>query len=291
MGVEKSSPFFYVRIFIYMKLIYSLSKRTLEPHSESVYQTFWVSMKNARDLGYHIELWGTTDAIQKLGDLAHSIKNIDDVDFQLYDDIKVKIWENIKPSEMTIDGDVFLHNDMKLGNLNLNVDSEFTKLCDIGHSVLKSFNEFNPQQIIPEWDSTNTKGLNTGLVNWGMNDTFKKHYIDSYWKLRKWYLDNQYDMVMVNSKLHNMYPAISHIICENLLYQLVKYYGIEYNELSKNPNVRYLHAFGESKYENNQFSSSIRMIIKHIKIRGGTIMGAHSEMVDSGIPPFLYLPN
>ena len=275
-----------------MKLIYSLSKRTLEPHSDIVYRTFWISMKNSKELGYEIELWATSDAIEKLGELADSVINVDRFEFELYDDIKMKIWENIKPHEITIDGDVFLYDsNLKPGGLWLNVDTEFTKLSAEGKLVLDTFNEFNPKQIIPEWDSTNTMGLSTGLVNWGMNSEFRKHYIDSYWKLRKWYFDNQYDMVVKNANIHNMYPAISHIICENLLYQLVKYYGVEYKELDNNPNFKYLHNAGEDKYKSGNFKMGINIMYDDIRFRKDTIQNTHKRLVDGGIKPFIFFDN
>jgi hypothetical protein len=272
-----------------MKLIYSLSKRTLEPHSDIVYRTFWVSMQNSKEMGYEIELWGTSDAIEKLGELADSIVNVDTFEFELYDDIKIKIWERIKPHQITIDGDVFLYDsNLKPGGLWLSVDSEFKELVEIGKSVLDTFNQFNPKQIIPEWDSTNTIGLSTGLVNWGMNDAFKKHYIESYWKLRKWYFDNQNEMVIKNPKIHNMYPAISHIICENLLYQLVKYYGVEYKELYNNPNFSYLHQAGEAKYNGGHFKMGINIIYNELQLQKDTIKDTHTKLVDRGFKPFLF---
>ena len=246
-------------------------------------------MKNAKDLGYEIELWGTSDAIERLGTLANVVKNVDDFEFELYDDIKIKIWETIKPHEITIDGDVFLYdNNLRMGGLWLSVDNEFKILSDEGKQILDTFNEFNPQQIIPEWDSTNTIGLNTGLVNWGMNEQFKKHYIESYWKLRKWYFDNQFEMVMKNPKIHNMYPAISHIICENLLYQLVKYYGIEYKELNNNPNFKYIHKAGEDKYKNNAFKIGITSMYNELQFRNDTVQNLYTHMVDSGLRPFIF---
>jgi hypothetical protein len=272
-----------------MKLIYSLAKRTIEPHSDIVYKTFWISMKNSKETGHEIELWATSDAIQKLGNLADSVVNVDNFEFELYDDIKMKIWENIKPYQMTIDGDVFLYDsDLKPGGLWLSIDSEFTNISEDGKSVLDTFNEFNPQQIIPEWDSKNTIGLSTGLVNWGMNNEFKKHYIESYTKLRKWYLDNQFEMVVKNAKTHNMYPAISHTICENLLYQLVKYYGIEYKELKTNPNFGYLHKAGEDKYKNGEFKMGINIMYNELQFREDTVKNTHQRMVDGGIKPFVF---
>jgi hypothetical protein len=275
-----------------MKLIYSLAKRTSEPHSNIVYKTFWVSMQNAKELGYKIELWGTTDAIERLGELADSIINVDTFEFKLYDDIKMKIWEGITPNEITIDGDVILYDsNLKPGGLWLSVDSEFKELVAVGKQILDTFNEFNPKQIIPEWDSTNTIGLSTGLVNWGMSDTFKTHYIESYWKLRKWYFDNQNEMVLKNPKIHNRYPAISHIICENLLYQLVKYYGIEYRELDNNPNFSYLHAAGEAKYNGGDFKMGINIMYNELQSQYDTIKDIHKRLVDRGFKPFLQYPN
>jgi hypothetical protein len=274
-----------------MKLIYSLAKRTIEPHSHIVYKIFYISMKNAKELGYEIELWGTCDAIQRLGELADSIVNVDTFEFQLYDDIKMKIWEGIQPNEITIDGDVILYDShLKSDGVCLSVDSEFKELVEIGKGILDTFNEFNPQQIIPEWSSANTIGLSTGLVSWGKNDEFRKHYIESYWKLRKWYFDNQNEMVLKNPKIHNMYPAISHIICENLLYQLVKYYGIEYKELYNNPNFSYLHAAGQAKYNGGDFKMGINIMYNELQSKNDTIKDTHKRLVDRGFESFLQYP-
>ena len=272
-----------------MKLIYSLSKRTIEPHSDIVYSFFRISMLMAKEAGYEIELWGTSDAIQKLNDVVDSVVNVDDIEYELYDDIKMKIWETATPNTTTIDGDVFLYNKLNLGGLWLNVDEKFTELSADGKKCLDSFNEFNIKSIIPEWDSTNTIGLSTGLVNWGKNDEFKKHYIESYTKLRRWYLDNQYDIVMKNAFLHNSYPAVSHIICENLLYQLVKEYDIEYKEFSKNPKNLYVHKSGEAKYKMGPLYGGIRTLENEIKQRGGTVTQNYNRMIEGGYPPFLYL--
>lgn len=247
-------------------------------------------MLMAKQLGYEIEFWGTSDAIQKLEGIPDYIRNIDNMDYELYDDIKVKIWETAGPNTTTIDGDVFLHNKLNLGGLWLNVDNKFTKLSETGLMCLNSFNKFDIKSVIPEWDSTNTIGLNTGLVNWGMNSEFKKYYIESYWKLRNWYLEHQYDIVIQNPKLHNSYPAISHIICENLLYQLVTEYGIEYREFSKNPKNSYLHSAGEAKYKNGNLLMGIRLLDMEIKSRGDSVVDTYNRLINGGIEPFLDFP-
>jgi len=273
-----------------MKLTYSLSKRTVEPHSDIVYTFFRISMLMAKELGYEIELWGTSDAIKRLEGIPHYIRNIDNMEYELYDDIKMKIWETAGPNTTTIDGDVFLYNKLSLGGLWLNVDEKFTELSETGKQCLDSFNQFDIKSIIPEWDSTNTIGLSTGLVNWGMNSEFKKHYIESYWKLRKWYLEHQYEIVISNPKLHNSYPAISHIICENLLYQLVKEYDIEYREFSKNLKNSYIHKAGEAKYKRGELLMGMRLLDMEIKARGGSVIENYNRLIESGVTSFLHFP-
>ena len=244
----------------------------------------------AKEAGYEIELWGTDDAIERLGHIANSIRNIDNMEYELYDDIKINIWQNTNSNVTTIDGDVFLFDKLQFEDVSLSIENEFTELSEEGKKCLETFNEFDIKSIIPEWDSKNTIGLNTGLVNWGMNSEFKKYYIESYQKLRKWYLDNQYDIVIKNAYLHNSYPAISHIICENLLYQLVKFYGIEYKEFSKNPKNNYVHTAGDKKYKNGKLLTGIRMLDGELKFRGGTVRDTYNRLVEGGLPNFLYLP-
>jgi hypothetical protein len=94
---------------------------------------------------------------------------------------------------------------------------------------------------------------------------------------------------MKNAFLHNSYPAISHIICENLLYQLVREYDIEYKEFSTNPKNLYVHKSGESKYKNGELSMGMRLLDMEMKTRGGSVTENYNRMVEGGVTPFLYL--
>ena len=94
-----------------MKLIWSLAnKNSSTPHGQYVYDMFYVSIQMAKDLGYETVLYGTTDSIEKLGSYVDEIHNTDDIEYTLFDDLKVHIWKTRKDDYITIDGDMFLYS-------------------------------------------------------------------------------------------------------------------------------------------------------------------------------------
>ena len=90
-----------------MKLIWSLAnKNPSTPHGQYVYDMFYVSIQMAKDLGYETVLYGTTDSIEKLGSYVDEIHNTDDIEYTLFDDLKVHSWKTRKDDYITIDGDM-----------------------------------------------------------------------------------------------------------------------------------------------------------------------------------------
>ena len=94
-----------------MKLIWGLQQKKNDGiHSPFVYDMFYVSIQMAKDLGYETILYGTTNVIEKLGKYVDEFIITDNVDYILYDDLKVYIWENRTDDYLILDGDVFLHS-------------------------------------------------------------------------------------------------------------------------------------------------------------------------------------
>jgi hypothetical protein len=247
-----------------MKLIWSLAKKSKEPHSDFVYDMFWVSMRMAKDLGYEIVLYGTSDAIEKLSELCDEVINVDEFDYMMHDDIKIHIWESRTDNYCTIDGDLFLYKPIKLFNQNeLHIETTEKILTKEAYDGLQIFNSFNPTTIIKEW-KYNEIACNTGLVKWGNESEFKKNYILNYKNFREWYLYNSYDMKSKNSILANTQAVPSHFICENLLYQLLRHYNINFNNFSDNINNNYIHWAGPNKFKDGKK----KLMVYNIVIEG-----------------------
>jgi hypothetical protein len=300
------------------RLVWSLGNARIDhqKHSQFVYDMFYLSIKSAKDLGYHTVFYGThesTEIIGKWVDEVHDLTNI--VPYILYDDIKVWIWYN-EPNATTIDGDVFLYKKIifkspedLIDTLSLSDSTDLSKLeWDTPYTsksqpitlryenfdkippsfqakeALKYFNSLNPKNIIPEWDYANTSSFNTGIINWNKFDhDFKKYYCESYSRLRKWYLDKV-------GEIKGNPSVISHFICEHLLYQLIKYYGKSADCLKNNIDNHYVHLKGGNKFKNENFIYNVKTLVDFHKKNGGFIKTIHSKLVnDDKIKPFLYL--
>jgi hypothetical protein len=269
---------------MFTKIIYSLSKRNPEPHPDIVYKTFYISMLIAKEVRCEIELWGSSDAIERLGTICDSVVNVDDVDYKLWDDIKVKIWE--ETNTPTVDGDIFLYQNPKFGK-SLSIDA-FIK-SDISEKTIRDFNSFNPTAIIPYWDVDNINAFSTGIVNWGDNLDLKKEYVKEYRKLREWYFSKEAEMVEKNEYLSIKYPALSHIICENLMYQFAKHHNLEWTSLETT--MKYDHWYGDKKYNNSHKKAGITKLYDMVTKTNKNVIKCYQTLIDSGFKPFLYLPN
>jgi hypothetical protein len=307
------------------RLVWSLGNRRGEegiPHPQFVYDMFYLSIKCAKDLGYHTVFYGTHESVSIIGkwvDEVHDITN--KFPYIFYDDIKVWLWYN-DPNCTTIDGDVFLYrhlsfretedvaepgntNSIDYSNLAWDVPNQRRRKpvtlryeeFDIEppkHDVrdaLRYFNSLNPQSVIPEWDNSNTSSLNTGIINWNnLGNEFKIHYCTSYAKLREWYFKNETKLSEYSPLLNRDNSVLAHFMCEHLMYQLVRYHTIKIDKLKDNPNNHYIHLKGGTKFKDMQFINSLTTLVNYHKSTGGYIIDSHTALVNRRmIRPFLYL--
>ena len=111
-----------------MKLVWSLANRNPQnPHNQYVYDMFYLSIHMAKDLGYETVLYGTTDSIVRIGEYVDEVYNTDNIEYILFDDLKMHIWENRNDDYATIDGDMFLFSKLKF-NDNRNIFLSFDQL-------------------------------------------------------------------------------------------------------------------------------------------------------------------
>lgn len=268
-----------------MKLIYSLARKSNELHSEFIYNMFFISMRMAKDLGYKIVLYGTYDAIERLSNLCDEVVNIDWFEYKMHDDIKVHIWETRTDDYCTIDGDLFLHNRIFIEDTNkLYVERTDNILTDEARQALILFNEYNPTKIVSEWQY-NENSCNTGLVRWGNDLNFKNIYIEKYWKFRDWYLENQYNMKDKHWLLSYKESVPSHFICENLLYQLLNYHQIDFNDFYDNSNNLYTHWVGPDKFTDGKRKLVIDTLLFEIKKNPSKyVKDIYIDLQNKGLP-------
>jgi hypothetical protein len=277
-----------------MKLVWSLANRNPQyPHNQYVYDMFYLSAHLAKDLGYETVLYGTTDAIVRIGEYFDETHNTDNIEYVLFDDLKIHIWETRTDDYATIDGDMFLYSPIEF-NTNPTIFLSFEQLIknDIPNSVtdsLKLLNQFDITTLIPEWDISSKNSISTNLIRWKGNNGLLKYYIECYKNLRKLFLDNEDIVKKHNSELVNNKSLISHILCEHLLERLVIYYNLSYDEIKTNPKNSYSHWQGSEKFENKYKINSVKLIVESHKLIGGTIKSVYNSLITQKIiEPILY---
>ncbi len=289
-----------------MKLIWSLAKRKYtndEYHSEFIYDMYYLSIAMAKDLGYKTVLYGTSDAIEKLKSIVDEVINVDDIDFKLYDDIKIHIWASRNDEYITLDGDVFLYKRINLleNSYGKKIEIAYEKKDIIPHNTIKNaldvFNSYGPKSVIPEWNTENLISFNTGIIHWNNNSEFKKYYIESFLKLKEWYFPLKDEMESKNYLLTIEGGLPSHFICEHLMKNLATHYNIGTDEIGSNLQNKYDHWKGPSKFKDLNKINSLKILVdthKFRKQRFGTnpirIEMVYNDLLNENIiTPFIYL--
>lgn len=274
-----------------MKIVFGLHQMDkTQLHSKFVYDMFYVSIQMANELGYQTVLYGTSDAIERLGEYVSEVHNTEQLDYIFFDDLKIHILETRKDDYLIMDGDVFLHSPLIFKNTNsfLYVDT-IVRAHYIGYmkDALTTFNTFDIQSIIPEWNPFTKISFSTGLLKIKGNNGLLKYYIESYKKLRSWFLENETELTKNNSELESKKSLSSHLICEHLLQRMVEYYGLQFEQLY-NENS-YYHWQGAEKFKNNDKVNCITLLSDTHKVMNGTIKNVYDYLVNTNqIKPILY---
>lgn len=273
-----------------MKLIWGLQQKKNDgEHSPFVYDMFYVSIQMAKDLGYDTVLYGSSNVINKLGDYVDESFNTDDVDYILYDDLKFYIWENRTDDYILLDGDVFLHSPLFFKKDSIVSVDMIIKKQKSGHAkeCLDILNTFDIIKQLPEWDRESGLSFSTGLVRWKGNNGLLKYYIETYKRLRDWFLSNKILVNEMHKELDSNKSLLSHYLCEHLLHRIVEYYGLNFDALD-NENS-YYHWQGRDKFENNDKVNCIKLVATNHKQNGGTIKTVYDSLLKDGlIKPLLF---
>jgi hypothetical protein len=249
----------------------------------------------AKDLGYTTILYGTSDAIDRLGIYVDETYNVDNIDYTLFDDLKIHIWKIRKDNYVTIDGDMFLYSQLVF-NRNSKTFLSFdevikkpaTEQIEIGLDTLNKLNTFT--SLVPEWNIDSKRSFSTNLIYWKENNGLLQYFIESYEKLRKWYFENKDVLVETTNELDSTKSLISHLICEHLLERLVDYYSLEYDEIRPDWHNSYSHWQGNDKFVNEVKINGIKLLVEKHKEIGGTIKNTYDYLLNQKmIQPFLYL--
>lgn len=274
-----------------MKLVWGLynkNKNELQP--PFVYDMFYLSIQMGKDLSYETVLYGTSDAIGKLGEYVDETHTIDDLDYTFFDDLKLHILSTRTDDYIILDGDVFLHERLKINTESiLSIDTIILEQKEgYAKDCLDILNEFELNKIINEWNPVLKSSFSTGIFYWKGQHELLQYFLDSYNKLRKWYLENENILTHRNIEFHSNKSLSSHFIFEHLLYKIVQYHELKFNELDKSNS--YYHWQGQDKFDNDDKIECVRLMVLNHKMLGGKIKDIYDLLTkQSLIKPILYV--
>lgn len=276
-----------------MKLIWGLQNKNKDKlQSPYVYDMTYLSIQMAKDLGYETVLYGTSDSITQLGQYVDEVYNTDELDYQLFDDLKIHIWKTRMDDYLTIDGDVFLHSPLVFNNtLPFVTFDKITEEQLVGYSkdCLDIINGLGINELVPEWNNELRISFSTGLVRWKGNSGLLQYYIESYTKLRKWFLNNETLINGLHEELTSSKSLISHYICEHLLQRMVAYYELKSQPLNEIKGNSYYHWSGSDKFEDENKFNGVKNIVETHKQMGGTVKSVYDLLLKNQIiKPILY---
>ena len=172
--------------------------------------------------------------------------------------------------------------------------------------ALTTFNSFNIQLLIPEWNPIGDiasppfiiQGYFFNHLYWHHNRSYLldmftpnnellNYYIQSYKKLRIWFLQNENELTKHNSDLESRKSLSSHIICEHLLQRMVEYYELQYEQLDIENS--YYHWQGGEKFKNNDKVNCITLLSDNHKVMNTNIKNVYNYLLNTNqIKPILY---
>lgn len=248
-----------------MKLIWSFSSNigNYDYNVEWIFQITKASMIRAKQLGHVINYYGCRQSYEVLKDyIDGEYVDVSDKDFKITDDLKIYIHTQEDLNACTIDGDIILNSPVRdIPQCDAWFDMRETRK-DALHAksrlligyldMIDIFEKYPIKDIFPEWNPNNYCAVNVGFMKFN-NPVIKQKVIDTYYRLRDYYLDiiePQEDLV------NKTYPVCKNgidpslVICQYMLGCLLINYNYQFRfaKSKTHGTFDYEHYYGELKW-------------------------------------------
>jgi hypothetical protein len=191
------------------------------------------AITRSKKLGYTIKLYGCDFAYDKLKEVIDEWVDITDEEFILTDDLKIYIHSKEELDCITIDGDIILESKLKLpwdcdmvyeitGVVKSKTQTKFQRYLNI-------FKDYDIESNIEYFNYNTSYACSVGILKFN-NEEVKKLFISTYYKFRKYFIDN---IKSDNRLVKKDDPAI--IVCEYMfacLLENTEYVGKECNKIN-----------------------------------------------------------
>ena len=233
----------------------SKNKSSWVSDKKYLYDMYKASMIRAKKYGYGINFYGDSDSIKNLEGYFDKSFCIDDINFDLVDDLKIWIHTQNDLDCVTFDGDIILSNKLNFEddeNCDVWFENKETKKSVLDKkwntyngyaSMLDIFKKHNTDKVVLNYSNTGGLACNVGIIKFNNLKT-KKLLIDGYYELKKYYLETIEPID--NLRESNMIPSL--IVCQYHFGNTINSNKLTPNFLSNYNRDRYTHWVGEIKF-------------------------------------------
>jgi hypothetical protein len=255
-----------------MKLIFSFSKNigdygggryTVLDKNNHVLDLYKVSMQRAKHLGHTVKFYGCSYSLEYLKGYYDTSVNVDDLDLIITDDLKIYIHSQEELGAVTIDGDIILSKKLKtIKSADIILEQKELFVPDSPwqtESLFKIINIFKKHNIQTQFSNFSfipNYLLNVGILQFN-NEPVKNLFLDSYYNLRNYYLENI-------EPIEQLIPKgliVSTIICQYYFTSLCYKLNIDYKFTNRIKENEYVHLNGWAKFKNKKL---IKTLLKEI---------------------------
>jgi len=246
-----------------MNLIFSFSthigdykggRYTKDDKTDHVLELYKVAMERANDFGHEVKFYGCDYCIDFLKGYYRESVSVENIDFDITDDLKMYIHSKEESGIVTIDGDLILNKKLKI---NENADVVFEQIEEVlpnknpswsqAPEIFKSLEKYDVYNKFKHFIKGNDTMYNVGILYF-KNNEIKKIFLDSFYNIKKWYLTN----VEPNEKLIPKGVIVSVILCQ-YYFKCISDKNKLNVEFAENTND-YKHYFGHAKFHDKIFN-------------------------------------
>ena len=210
-----------------MNLIFSYSthigdykggRYTKDNKTDHVLELYKISMERAKNLGHGIKFYGCEYSLNFLKGYYEDSVSVEDVKFDITDDLKIYIHSKEPAGSITFDGDIILENKLQIDE---SADVVFeTKEDFVPDSIWQQesifkiidiFKKYKVDEVFENFSFEPQYLCNVGVIRF-RTEELRKLFVESYYELKEYYLKNiepieklipqKFDLIFIDS-FHN----------------------------------------------------------------------------------------
>ena len=247
-----------------MNLIFSYSthigdykgdRYTKDNKTDHVLELYKISMERAKNLGHGIKFYGCEYSLNFLKGYYEDSVNIENIKFDITDDLKIYIHSKEPAGSITFDGDIILENRLEV---DYNADVVFeTKEDFVPDSIWQQesifkiidiFKKYKVDEVFENFSFEPQYLCNVGIIRF-RTEKLRKLFVESYYELKDYYLKN----IEPTEKLIPKGLIVSTIICQYYFTNICNNCNLKYNFTDEYKNNDYKHYYGHSKFHKKIF--------------------------------------